>query len=421
VLLTALFSTGYCRKKLFHESSESSGYCLQVCFGPICQVILFSIITVCLGISAFLLVMSSTSWTVAKITNGVCDGPYDYTDSASNTSTSVDVTTFWPSVIQKSEDIFPDMISDNIENYTSVSGQVLCTASSNLYTHSGRCVMSWSWISVAQVLFISKIVFTIVHLKYDLRKETDRADEEERNGGTSTTRRNADQFSSASSGIEMGNTQSQRFNNTNNDDTVQISKSDLLDLQRRAHYTPSNDPSTVTVSRSDLLSLKQKIPTASERKVLKDYEKGKLKRKDSSRTESLKQREMNVMMRENRIAMMKIKQLEESDKLQKQKIASLESAVNSSGGKTRVEHNNNTTHQKSSSFIVDVSDDEDTSHPVVPPSKKPPTLKPIISAMSDDDDDDDDNPPGFTPRNAMLDVPEGLDSPISPKTPMDSR
>ena len=78
VLLVALFSTGWCRKKLFHESTKSTGYCMQVCFGPICQVILFVVIVVCMAFSAFLLVTSSMTWTLSKVSNGVCDGPYEY-------------------------------------------------------------------------------------------------------------------------------------------------------------------------------------------------------------------------------------------------------------------------------------------------------------------------------------------------------
>ena len=429
VLLVALFSTGWCRKKLFHESTKSTGYCMQVCFGPICQVILFVVIVVCMAFSAFLLVTSSMTWTLSKVSNGVCDGPYEYVvvreylktlhthDQRSNThsytppgtndTTSVEVREFWTDVVLKS-DIFSDIIVDDVKNFVAPSGYDLCVANAKLYTETGRCVMSWSWISFAQLLMISKIIFTLVHLRYDMRKETEKHNreeeekEEEQNDRPQTRAQQYEMYGNQASGIELG--QSHRYSNFETDDTVTISKMDLLDLQRRAAYTKKPPPDQVTISKHDLLELKSKIPTEQEKKVLLAHRKGELKRKDSSRTETLRQRELNILVQENRVAREKIEMLERSDREQKKKIGELETSISSIGLEKRIMRSKNKTSVTSASA------------PSVPGTKKssPKVLDTFISAMSDGEkSDDEDDPPGFTPRNA-LDVPEGLGSPKTP-------
>ena len=298
------------------------------------------------------------------------------------------------------------MIVDNVENFVAPSGNDLCTANAKLYTETGRCVMSWSWISFAQLLMISKIIFTLVHLRYDMRKETEKhnreqdEDEEERDRPRSPPR-----YGNQSSGIELG--QSRKYSNFETADTVTISKVDLLDLQRKAAYRKQPPPDQVTISKHDLLALKSKIPTESEKKVLRAHKEGKLKRKDSSRTESLRKRELNILVQENRVAREKIEMLERSDQEQKKKIGALETSISNLGLENRrlSSMRNVTSNNKTS-----VS--ESSSAPKRAPRK---VLETVISAMSDDEKSEDDDPPGFTPRNA-LDVPEGLGSPKTPGT-----
>ena len=404
---------------------------MQVCFGPICQVILFVLIVVCMAFSAFLLVTSSMTWTLSKVSNGVCDGPYEYVvvreylktlhthDQRSNThsytppgtndTTSVEVREFWTDVVLKS-DIFSDIIVDDVKNFVAPSGYDLCVANAKLYTETGRCVMSWSWISFAQLLMISKIIFTLVHLRYDMRKETEKHNreeeekEEEQNDRPQTRAQQYEMYGNQASGIELG--QSHRYSNFETDDTVTISKMDLLDLQRRAAYTKKPPPDQVTISKHDLLELKSKIPTEQEKKVLLAHRKGELKRKDSSRTETLRQRELNILVQENRVAREKIEMLERSDREQKKKIGELETSISNIGLEKRNMSSKNKTSVTSASA------------PSVPGTKKPSpkVLDTFISAMSDGEkSDDEDDPPGFTPRNA-LDVPEGLGSPKTPGT-----
>eukprot|EP00939_MAST-03C_sp_MAST-3C-sp1_P004662 g4662.t1 len=177
ILFFALFSTGWCREKLFRESDSTCGFCAQVCFGPLCQTFFGTCLIIGIPLCFFCSVLSVIAYAIGLVGKSVCSGPLPYTYTAtsndwgncnsSNATNDILINgQFLIGEIIDGADL-PDLFVETKESNL-VNASVICSSNENFKQACYDCSVGFTFLLVAQILFLTKVVHTLTCMRYDM-------------------------------------------------------------------------------------------------------------------------------------------------------------------------------------------------------------------------------------------------------------
>jgi len=189
ILFFALFSTGWCREKIFRESKSTTGFCAQVIFGPLVQSVFFMFVVAGMVLSFICSTLSIIAYVIALLGEASCSQQisYVYTPTSSDWGNctppslavarpiSLETQSIFGDIVRRAD--YPDMFASGDNGISVVNGSSsLCNNNGTFKTASYECTVGFIFMLVAQTLFLTKIIHTFICLRYDMTKLSDSDD-----------------------------------------------------------------------------------------------------------------------------------------------------------------------------------------------------------------------------------------------------